>query len=148
MKINRSPSSPITPPSASYYRTGVANFRIFRASPDLATTGRSRRAACAFHGAGGNIGAGKKYNERRSNQSWTLAQRLALGNGTSLGKRPALRGKATDVGWTTGASLSAAVAHLSSDLLEKEVRERDPLLTTAGDASRLAWLRRCQTAIS
>jgi hypothetical protein len=51
---------------------------------------------------------------------------------------------ANAVGWRTESVALPPSKHLSTETLEKEIQERDPKLVMQGDASRLAWLRRCQ----
>ena len=48
------------------------------------------------------------------------------------------------MGWTVERVALPPSRHLSADQLEGELKGRDPKVATLGDASRLAWLRRCQ----
>jgi len=128
----------------SYYRTGLPN-------PDFPGIARFQRQLAVpsalhvhFNGAGGNIGVGK-YNDGAPTNRLTLAERLAAGMRHALenSKREALT--AATVGWNIETVALPPSKHLSAAALEAEVKARDPKLTLQGDASRLAWLRRCQT---
>jgi hypothetical protein len=48
------------------------------------------------------------------------------------------------VNWTVESVALPPSKHLSKEQLEAEIQDHDPKLATQGDASRLAWLRRCQ----
>ena len=50
---------------------------------------------------------------------------------------------ANAVGWRTEAVALPPSKHLSAETFEKELKDRDPKLVMQGNASRLAWLRRC-----
>ena len=127
----------------SYYRTGIPN-------PDFPGVARFFRQLAVtsalhvhFNGAGGNIGAGK-YNDGSPTNRLVLAERLADGmrrawEGT---KREPLAAEA--VGWTVESVALPPSRHLSAEKLEAEIKNRELKLATQGDASRLAWLRRCQ----
>jgi hypothetical protein len=127
----------------SYYRTGVPN-------PDFPGVARFHRQLAVpaalhihFNGAGGNIGAGK-YNDGSPTNRFVLAERLAQGmerawNNT---KREPIASDA--VQWSVESVALPPSKHLSLETLEAELKERDPKLATQGDASRLAWLRRCR----
>jgi hypothetical protein len=128
----------------SYYRTGIPN-------PDFPGIARFLRQLAVpsalhihFNGAGGNIGAGK-YNDGSPTNRWLLAERLADGmqRAWENTKREPL--DARTVSWTIESVALPLSKHLSLERLETELKERDPKLVTQGDASRLAWLRRCQS---
>ncbi|HWN97508.1 MAG TPA: hypothetical protein VNT99_20935, partial [Methylomirabilota bacterium] len=128
----------------SYYRTGMPNPDF----PGLARFMRQLTVPSALHvhfnGAGGNIGAGK-YNDGAVTNRSILAERLADGlrRAWENTKREPLTANA--VGWMTEAVALPPSKHLSAETFEKELKERDPKLVMQGDASRLAWLRRCNT---
>ncbi len=125
----------------SYYRTGIPN-------PDFPGIARFLRQLAVpsampihFNGAGGNIGAGK-YNDGSATNRLILAENLADGmrrawEGTRREPLPA-----SSVNWRSESVSLPVSKHLSLDVLEKAVANRDPLLVMRGDASRLAWLRR------
>jgi hypothetical protein len=127
----------------SYYRTGLPN-------PDFPGVARFQRQLATpsalhvhFNGAGGNIGAGK-YNDGSPTNRLTLANRLADGMRRAWEniKREPLA--ADEIGWATESVALPPSKHLSMETLEAELKARDPKLVTQGDASRLAWLRRCR----
>ena len=127
----------------SYYRTGMPN-------PDFPGVARFLRQLAVpaalhihFNGAGGNIGAGK-YNDGSQTNRLALAERLADGMGRAWKntKREPLTSGA--VAWTVESVALPPSRHLSVETLEAELKGRDPKLVMQGDASRLAWLRRCQ----
>jgi hypothetical protein len=128
----------------SYYGTGIPNPDF----PGLARFQRDLAVPVALHvhfnGAGGNIGAGK-YNDGAATNRMTLAQRVADGmrRAWENTKREPLEAGA--VAWTVESIALPPSKHLSKDALETELRERNPELATRGDASRLAWLRRCES---
>jgi hypothetical protein len=128
----------------SYYRTGMPNPDF----PGLARFQRDLAMPAALHihfnGAGGNIGAGK-YNDGAVTNRLSLAQRLADGmrRAWENTKREPLDAGA--VAWTVESVLLPPSKHISREALEAEINERDPKLATQGDASRLAWLRRCES---
>ena len=127
----------------SYYRTGIPN-------PDFPGVARFLRQMAVpsalhvhFNGAGGNIGAGK-YNDGSPTNRLALAERLADGMRRaweSTTREPVAAG---DVGWKIERVDLPPSKHLLLETLEKEVADRDPRLVSMGDASRLAWLRRCR----
>lgn len=127
----------------SYYRTGIPNPDF----PGLARFLRELAVPSALHvhfnGAGGNIGAGK-YNDGSPTNRLILAERLADGMRRAWEKTKLEPITANAVGWRTESVALPPSKHLSTEALEKELRERDPKLVMQGDASRLAWLRRCQ----
>ena len=127
----------------SYYRTGVPN-------PDFPGIARFLRQMATpsalhihFNGAGGNIGAGK-YNDGAPTNRQVLANRLADGMRRAWEQTQRQPLDIQDVRWSVEPVALPVSKHLSRAALEAELRERDPKLATIGDASRLAWLRRCQ----
>jgi len=125
----------------SYYRTGIPN-------PDFPGIARFLREMAVpqalhvhFNGAGGNIGAGK-YNDGSPTNRLVLAERLADGmrRAWESTKREPLT--AEQAGWSFVSVALPPSKHLEG--LEVEVANRDPMLVLRGDASRLAWRRRCQ----
>jgi hypothetical protein len=127
----------------SYYGTGLPN-------PDFPGVARFLRQLAVpaalhihFNGAGGNIGAGK-YNDGSPSNRWALAERLADGMRRAWAdtKREPITPGA--VQWTVASVALPPSKHLSLETLEAELKTRDPKLVLQGDASRLAWLRRCQ----
>ncbi len=127
----------------SYYRTGIPN-------PDFPGIARFLRQLAVpsalhvhFNGAGGNIGAGK-YNDGSPTNRLALAERLADGMRRAWEKTQREPLTPGDVHWTVESVALPPSKHLSLETLEAELKDRDPRLATQGDASRLAWLRRCQ----
>lgn len=126
----------------SYYRTGIPN-------PDFPGIARFYRQLAVpealhvhFDGAGGNIAAGK-YNDGSPVNRGILAQRLADGMRRAWENTQRAPITAREVGWqSVGVALPPA-KHLSLEQLETQANLRDPKLARSGDASRLAWLRRC-----
>jgi hypothetical protein len=127
----------------SYYRTGIPN-------PDFPGLARFKRQLAVpealhihFNGAGGNIGAGK-YNDGSKTNRLVLASRFedAMRRAWESTKREPLT--ASGIEWKTEAVALPASKHLVREQLEAELKSRDPNLTLKGDASRLAWLRRCE----
>jgi hypothetical protein len=127
----------------SYYRTGMPNPDF----PGLARFLRQLAVPSALHvhfnGAGGNIGAGK-YNDGAPTNRLVLAERLADGMRRAWENTKREPITANAVSWTTESVALPPSKHLSLEALEKEVQEHDRQLVLRGDASRLAWLRRCQ----
>jgi hypothetical protein len=128
----------------SYYRTGIANPDF----PGLARFGRQLHVPAALHvhfnGAGGNIGAGK-YNDGSPTNRLTLARRLADGMSRAWENTRRESLDASEVGWAVEAVALPPSRHLSREQLEAQVKERHPQLVMLGNASRLAWLRRCES---
>ena len=127
----------------SYYRTGIANPDF----PGLARFHRQLTAPWALHvhftGAGGNIGAGK-YNDGSPTNRLTLANRLEEGMQRaweSMKRQPI---SAEDVDWFVEPVALPPSKHLDREALEAQFKESAAPLPT-GNASRLAWLRRCQS---
>ena len=127
----------------SYYRTG-------RPNPDFPGVARFLRQMAVpaalhvhFNGAGGNVGAGK-YNDGSPTNRLMLAERLADGmrRAWESTKREPLT--AESVGWFEQAFALPPSKYLSAEKFEAELKARDPKLALQGEASRLAWLRRCQ----
>ena len=125
----------------SYYRTGMPN-------PDFPGLARFKRQLAVpdalhvhFDGAGGNIGAGK-YNDGAKTNRMVLANRLedAMRRAWESTKREPLA--ASDIDWKFEQVSLPPSKYLVREQLEAEVKSRDPNLTSKGDASRLAWLRR------
>ena len=127
----------------SYYRTGVPNPDV----PGLARFFRQLEIPSALHvhfnGAGGNITAGK-YNDGAHENRLVLARRLADGmrrawEGT---KRQPI--SAADVGWRVESVALPLAKQLSAEKLESDLKLKAQASGASGNASRLAWLRRCQ----
>src|SRR5262249_7064896 len=127
----------------SYYRTG-------RPNPDFPGVARFLRQLAVpsalhihFNGAGGNIGAGK-YNDGSPTNRLALAERLADGMRrawTNTQREPIAP---DSVQWSVESVALPPSQRLSLEELEAELKNHDPKLVLLGDASRLAWLRRCQ----
>jgi hypothetical protein len=128
----------------SYYRTGLAN-------PDFPGVARFLRQMAVpdalhihFNGAGGNITAGK-YNDGAPTNRLVLAGRLADGMRRAwenTQRRPIATG---DVRWTVESVALPPAKNLAAETLEAQLKEQPAKFTAEGGASRLAWLRRCQT---
>jgi hypothetical protein len=127
----------------SYYRTGIPNPDF----PGIARFFRQLAVPAALHihfnGAGGHIGAGK-YNDGSPTNRLVLAERLADGmrrawDGT---KRQPIT--ASDVSWRVEPMALPPAKHLSIEKLEAQLAAHDKDFATQGNASRLAWLRRCR----
>lgn len=127
----------------SYYRTGVANPDF----PGLARFFRQLAVPAALHvhfnGAGGNIGAGK-YNDGSMENRLVLAERLADGMRRAWEATQRQPLAAADVNWAVESVALPPTRHLDLDKMEAQLRAGDPLSTGGGNASRLAWLRRCR----
>ncbi len=127
----------------SYYRTGVPN-------PDFPGVARFLRQLAVpsalhvhFNGAGGNIGAGK-YNDGAVTNRLVLAERLADGMRRAWESTKHEPLSAEAVGWAVESVSLPPSKHISIEKFEAQVKARDPKLATVGEASRMAWLRRCQ----
>jgi hypothetical protein len=127
----------------SYYRTGMPN-------PDFPGIARFLRQLAVpqalhvhFNGAGGNLGAGK-YNDGSPENRRLLAERLADGmkRAWEATKRQAITPES--VGWQFEAVALPPSKHLEEAKLVAELKGRSAPFLTRGEASRLAWLRRCQ----
>jgi hypothetical protein len=128
----------------SYYRTGIPN-------PDFPGVARFLRQLAVpaalhvhFNGAGGNLGAGK-YNDGSPENRLILAERLADGLRRAWENTQRQPIKAGDVSWTVEPVSIPPAKHLAIDKFEAQLRSRDAAFLAQGGASRLAWLRRCQT---
>lgn len=128
----------------SYYRTGIPN-------PDFPGLARFLRQLAVppalhvhFNGAGGNIGAGK-YNDGSPENRLALAERLADGmrRGWENTKRQPIA--PADVGWRVESVALPPAKHLATDKLEAQLKAADKTFIAQGGASKLAWLRRCQS---
>lgn len=128
----------------SYYRTGVPNPDF----PGVARFLRQLAVPAALHvhftGAGGNIGAGK-YNDGSPGNRRVLAERLADG------MRRAWEGTrrepitADSVSWAVESVSLPPARHLSVAQFEAQLKGREASFVAMGGASRLAWLKRCQS---
>ena len=127
----------------SYYRTGLPNPDF----PGLARFFRQLAVPAALHvhfnGAGGNVGAGK-YNDGSPENRLLLAQRLADGMRRAWESTKRQPISAEDVGWTVESVALPPATNLAAAKLESDMKEQVVTSATAGNASRLAWLRRCQ----
>jgi hypothetical protein len=127
----------------SYYRTGIPNPDF----PGLARFYRQLSVPAALHihfnGAGGNLGAGK-YNDGAPTNRLALAQRLAdaMSRAWDDTKRQPIT--AGDVAWSVEPVAFPFAKHLTAAKLEADMKEKPESNGTAGLASRLAWLRRCE----
>jgi hypothetical protein len=127
----------------SYYRTGIPN-------PDFPGLARFLRQLAVpqalhvhFNGAGGNLGAGK-YNDGAPENRRLLAERLADGMKRAWEATQRRPLTAADVGWRVEAVALPVSKHLDEAKLVAELKGRTAPFLTRGEASRLAWLRRCQ----
>ena len=127
----------------SYYGTGIPN-------PDFPGVARFFRQLAVpaalhvhFNGAGGNIGAGK-YNDGAPENRVVLAERLADGmrRAWENTRRPPIA--ASDVSWNVQPVALPPAKHLSLEKLEAQLAAREKEFIAHGNASRLAWLRRCR----
>ncbi len=127
----------------SYYRTAMPNPDF----PGVARFLRQLAVPAALHvhftGAGGNIGAGK-YNDGSPENRLVLAERLADGmrRAWTATKRQPIA--ASDIRWSVEPVLLPPAKHLQIEKLEAQLQARDPAFATQGNATKLAWLRRCQ----
>jgi hypothetical protein len=127
----------------SYYRTGIPNPDF----PGIARFLRQMAVPAALHvhfnGAGGNIGAGK-YNDGSPTNRLILAERLADGmkRAWDSTKRQPLATK--DVQWSTALVALPPGKHLEIAQLEAQFKNPGKDFSAFGEASRLAWLRRCR----
>jgi hypothetical protein len=127
----------------SYYRTGIPNPDF----PGIARFSRQLAVPAALHvhfnGAGGNIGAGK-YNDGSPENRLVLAERLADGMRRAWESTKRQPIAANNVSWSTEAVALPPAKHLAIEKLEAQLLNRDPKFAAQGDASKLAWLRRCR----
>jgi len=131
----------------SYYRTGLPN-------PDFPGVARFFRQLAVpsalhvhFNGAGGNLGAGK-YNDGAPTNRLALAQRLADGmrrawEGTQ--RRPIT---AKEVVWDVEPVSLPPAKHLFQETLQAGMAAHGKDPVQASEASRLAWLERCNAGRS
>lgn len=131
----------------SYYRTGVP-------SPDFPGIARFLRQSHApealhvhFTGAGGNIGAGK-YNDGSPANRLALAERLADGMRRAWESTQRTPISASEVGWTYTQVALPPAPHLSIEGFRKQLADRDPMFAAKNEATKLAWLERCQAGDS
>lgn len=127
----------------SYYRTGIPN-------PDFPGVARFVRQLVIppalpvhFAGAGGNIGAGK-YNDGSPANRGILAERLADGMRRAWENTRRQPIGAADVNWRVESVALPPAKYLSREKLEADLKARDPKFAAEGNATKLAWLRRCQ----
>ncbi|MBL9127625.1 MAG: hypothetical protein JNL97_08260, partial [Verrucomicrobiales bacterium] len=128
----------------SYYRTGIPN-------PDIPGVARFLRQLALpetlhvhFNGAGGNLGAGK-YNDGSKANRGILGERLADGMRRaweSTRKEPIA---ADAVAWTIESVALPPSPQLIEDKLKAQLKGKDAAFFLSGGASKLAWLRRCQS---
>jgi hypothetical protein len=127
----------------SYYRTGIPNPDF----PGIARFFRQLAVPAAlpihFNGAGGNIGAGK-YNDGTPENRGVLAERLADGMRRAWENTKRQPITASDVSWSAESVALPPAKYLSREKLEAQLQARDPKFAVEGNASKLAWLRRCQ----
>ena len=127
----------------SYYRTGIPNPDF----PGIARFLRQLAVPAALHvhftGAGGNIGAGK-YNDGSTTNRLVLAERVADGmrRAWEATKRQPIA--ASDVSWRVESVALPPAKYLSLEKLEAQLAAHDKDFAAQGNASRLAWLRRCR----
>lgn len=126
----------------SYYRTGIPN-------PDFPGVARFFRQLAVpaalhihFNGAAGNITAGK-YNDGSPENRLVLAERLADGMRRAWENTQRQPIAPLDVGWSVEAVALPPAKHLAAEKLEAQFKAGDKT-STEHNASRLAWLRRCQ----
>jgi hypothetical protein len=128
----------------SYYRTGIPNPDF----PGLARFFRQLAVPAALHvhfnGAGGNIGAGK-YNDGSPETRLALAERMAEGMRRAWENTKRQPIAAAEVSWAIEPVSLPPTRHLAIDKLEAQLLRRDAAFLTQGGASKLAWLRRCQS---
>jgi hypothetical protein len=128
----------------SYYRTGIPNPDF----PGIARFLRQLAVPSALHihfdGAGGNIGAGK-YNDGSPENRGILAGRLAEGMRRAWESTKRQSISVSDVNWAVESVALPPAKSLDSEKLEAELQSSKPGFTGQSDASRLAWLRRCQS---
>ena len=127
----------------SYYRTGLPNPDF----PGLARFFRQLAVPAAlpihFNGAGGNIGAGK-YNDGAPENRVVLAERLADGMRRAWENTTRQPLAAGDVSWRVESVALPPAQYLDRAKLVARLQARDPKFAVEGNASKLAWLRRCQ----
>lgn len=128
----------------SYYRTGLANPDF----PGLARNARQQETGVPhihFNGAGGNIGAGKWNDGARENRQ-ILADRVADGMRRAWESQKQTALTAADVGWESTPVLLPVGDHIQQESLEEALFKSDATpLQRHSAASRMAWLKRCQS---
>jgi len=128
----------------SYYRTGLPNPDF----PGLARFLRQLAVPSALHvhfsGAGGNLGAGK-YNDGAPENRLRLAERLAAGMRRAWETTERQPIGPDDVKWTVESEALPPAKHLSAAALEAAVRGDQGTPPVSSAASRLAWVRRCES---
>jgi len=73
-----------------------------------------------------------------------LAQRLADGMRRAWESTKRQPIASSDVSWSIESVALPPAKHLSIEKLEAQLQVRDPAFASLGNASKLAWLRRCQ----
>lgn len=128
----------------SYYRTGLPNPDF----PGLARFFRQLAVPAALHvhfnGAGGNVTAGK-YNDGSPENRLLLAERLADGMRHAWENTKRQPISAADVGWVIEPVRLPPAKHLAIAKLESDLKGQGGTAGSPDSASRLAWLRRCQS---
>ncbi|HOB99910.1 MAG TPA: hypothetical protein PKM43_14360 [Verrucomicrobiota bacterium] len=128
----------------SYYRTGLPNPDF----PGLARFLRQLAVPSALHvhfsGAGGNLGAGK-YNDGAPENRLRLAERLAAGMRRAWETTERRPIRPDDVSWSVESVALPPAAHLSAAALDAAVRGDQGTPPSPSAASRLAWVRRCES---
>lgn len=127
----------------SYYRTGLPNPDF----PGLARFFRQLAVPGALHvhftGAGGNIGAGK-YNDGSPENRLVLAERLAEGMRRAWENTKRQPIGPAEVAWAVESVALPPTTNLNVATLESRFNQQSGEPMAASDASRLAWLRRCE----
>jgi hypothetical protein len=128
----------------SYYRTGIPN-------PDFPGVARFMRQLAVpgalhvhFNGAGGNIGAGK-YNDGSPENRQILAERLADGMRRAWESTKREPIAATHMSWAVESVKLTPAKDLDEARLLAQLKDPKANAIALSAASRLAWLRRCQT---
>jgi len=126
----------------SYYRTGIPNPDF----PGLARFFRQLAVPAALHvhftGAAGNITAGK-YNDGSPENRLALAERLADGLRRAWESTRRQPIAPDEVSWSVEAVALPPARHLAAETFAARLKAGGQAFTV-DDASRLAWLRRCQ----
>ena len=127
----------------SYYRTGIPNPDF----PGIARFLRQLAVPSALHvhfdGAGGNIGAGK-YNDGAPTNRVVLAERLADGMRRAWENTKRQSITASEVSWQVEPVALPPAKHLSIEKPEAQLKAHDKNFAASGEATKLAWLRRCR----
>jgi hypothetical protein len=126
----------------SYYRTGIPN-------PDFPGIARFYRQLTIpdalhihFNGAGGNVAAGK-YNDGSHENRLILATRLADGMKRAWDATRKQPVTAADVEWVVE-PVSLPPAKFLYKIQEELSKSNELLLKNNGNASKMAWLKRCE----